>query len=74
MKTVPLQLITVGLENGQTGVFVGVPLVTEETSDSGCQVEDIWFSNVQEIPDNLSVAKLLRMVAEQLCRLQSNVH
>ena len=29
MKTLALQLVTVGLENGQQGVFVGWPLVSE---------------------------------------------
>lgn len=71
MKTLNLQLITIGLENGQQGVFVGIPLVTLENSDLDSQVEEIWFSNVQEIPDDLSVKKLMQRIASQLCRCQA---
>ena len=68
MKTVNLQLITVGLENGQQGIFIGIPLITEKNSGQDSQVEEIWFSAVQEIPDNLSVRKLMHLIASQLCR------
>lgn len=71
MKTLKLQLITIGLENGQQGVFVGIPLVTQENSDLDSQVEEIWFSNVQEIPDDLSVKKLMQLIASQLCRCRA---
>lgn len=68
-KTIGLQLVTVVLENGRQGVFVGVPLVTDGiTSDDDGQVEEIWFSDIQEIPNQISVAKLIRLVAEQICR------
>ena len=73
MKTVNLQLITIGLENGQQGVFIGVPLLTEESSDLDSQVEEIWFSSVQEIPDDLSVKKLMRLIASQLCRCSASL-
>lgn len=68
MKTIALQLVTVNLENGRRGVFVGIPLVTEESVETDSQVEEIWFSDVQEVPDQLTVAKLIRLVAEQICR------
>ncbi len=29
MKAIPLQLLTVIMENGQQGIFVGVPMVAE---------------------------------------------
>jgi hypothetical protein len=73
MKTVNLQLITIGLENGQQGVFIGVPLLTEESSELDSQVEEIWFSSVQEIPDDLSVKKLMRLIASQLCRCSASL-
>lgn len=73
MKTVNLQLITIGLENGQQGVFIGVPLLTEESSELDSQVEEIWFSSVQEIPDDLSVKKLMRLIASQLCRCNASL-
>ncbi len=68
MKTVPLQLLTVHLENGKRGVFIGVPLVTGESTDTESQVDEIWFSDIREIPEETSVAKLLRLIAEQVCR------
>ena len=73
MKTVNLQLITIDLENGQQGVFIGVPLITEENSDLDSQVEEIWFSSVQEIPDDLSVKKLMHLIASQLCRCRASL-
>ena len=73
MKTVNLQLITIDLENGQQGVFIGFPLITEESSDMDSQVEEIWFSNIQEIPDDLSVKKLMSLIASQLCRCRASL-
>jgi hypothetical protein len=32
MKTLELQLITVGLDDGQQGIFVGLPLLTKQQS------------------------------------------
>ena len=37
MKTVSMQLVTVELENGHRGVFIGAPLVTDERADADCQ-------------------------------------
>lgn len=71
-KTVPLQLITLDMDNGQQGIFVGVPLVTEE-SDSNAIIENIWFSDVQDVPDHLTVDQLIKLVSAQLCRCQSTL-
>lgn len=71
-KTVPLQLITLDMDNGQKGIFVGVPLVTEQ-SDSEAMIDNIWFSDVQNIPTNLTVDKLIQLVSAQLCRCQSTL-
>ena len=73
MKPIPLQLVTVSLENGQQGVFVGVPLVTDHTLDEGSQVEDIWFSNIQEVPTHMKLVDLIRLLQSQLCRCQSTL-
>ena len=68
MKPIPLQLVTVSLDNGQQGVFVGVPLVNERSSEQEGQIDDIWFSNVQEVPAQTSLADLLKLIQAQLCR------
>lgn len=73
MKTVTLQLVTVGLENGRQGVFIGIPLITEENSETNSQVEEIWFSNIQEIPEDLSIEKIMRLLAGQLCRCNASL-
>ena len=67
MKTLPRQLITVGLENGKQGVFVGWPLVPAKTGHTECQVENIWFSNIQEVPLDLTLEQLLELLRKQLC-------
>ena len=68
MKPIPLQLVTVCLDNGQQGVFVGVPLVAEHNADHDGQIEDIWFSDIQEIPGHTNLAELLKVIQAQLCR------
>lgn len=67
MKTLALQLITVGLENGQQGVFVGWPLIAEKTDTKESQVEEIWFSNIQEVPVDLTLQQLMELVRKQVC-------
>ena len=73
MKPIPLQLITLSLENGQQGVFVGMPLVTEQVPHEDGQVEDIWFSNIQEVPAQMKLSDLIRLIQSQLCRCQSTL-
>jgi hypothetical protein len=68
MKPIPLQLVTVCLDNGQQGVFVGAPLVGEQNGAQDGQIEDIWFSDIQEIPGQTNLAELLRLIQAQLCR------
>jgi len=67
-SAVSLQLVTVGLENGKTGVFIGVPLVLEDYTDNDSQVEQIWFSDVQEVPEDMAISKLIDLVREQYCQ------
>jgi hypothetical protein len=45
----------------------------EDASDSDSQVEEIWFSDVQEIPDQLTIAKLIRLLGEQAGRCRATV-
>ncbi|BAZ92498.1 hypothetical protein TspCOW1_26200 [Thiohalobacter sp. COW1] len=66
MSKLKLQLVTVDLDNGQSGVFIGLPLITDEHSDDECQVEDIWFSDLQDLPEAMSLAQVIRMIREQL--------
>ena len=67
MKTLELQLVTVGLDDGKQGVFVGWPLVQERTPEDSGQVESIWFSNLQQVPDDLTLEQLMELVRKQLC-------
>ncbi len=73
MKPIPLQLVTVCLENGERGVFVGMPLVPEHYSDELSQIDDIWFSDIQEVPAQLTLDELIRLIRSQLCRCQAAV-
>lgn len=68
MKNVPLQLVTVELENGTRGVFIGAPLVTDDYTDDDCQVGEVWFSDIQDVPDEISLSKLINLLHDQLCR------
>jgi hypothetical protein len=73
MKTLELQLVTVGLDDGTQGVFVGWPLVQEHAPEDSGQVENIWFSNLQEVPDNLTLEQLMELVRKQLCSSMATV-
>ena len=74
MKPIPLQLVTIQLENGQHGVFVGLPLIPEHAGTQENQVSELWFSNVKDIPQNMSVDQLIALVQAQLCRCKGEVH
>lgn len=73
MKPIPLQLVTVCLENGEQGVFVGVPLVATHASEDAGQIEDIWFSDIQEVPAATELAELMQLLQSQLCRCRSTL-
>jgi len=74
MKPIPLQLVTIQLENGQQGVFVGLPLITDQILPTDSQVNELWFSNVENISRGMSVEHLMALVQAQLCRCQGNMH
>ncbi|MCK5308935.1 MAG: hypothetical protein KAJ06_02050 [Gammaproteobacteria bacterium] len=73
MKTLELQLITVGLDDGKQGVFVGWPLIQEQAPADSGQVENIWFSNLQQVPDNLTLEQLMELVRKQLCSSMATI-
>jgi len=73
MKTLALQLITVELENGTQGIFVGWPLVTEDTAIKDGQVENIWFSDIQDVPNHLTLEQLMELLRKQLCNCTATV-
>jgi len=73
MKTLDLQLVTVGLEDGKQGVFVGLPLLTQQAADRGGAVENIWFSDIKHVPDSLTMEELMQLVVKQLSDCMTTV-
>lgn len=73
MKTLSLQLVTLGLEDGTQGVFIGWPLVSEQAAIAGGQVENIWFSNIQNVPTHLTLEQLMELLRKQLCNCTATV-
>ncbi len=73
MKTLSLQLVTVQLDNGSQGIFVGWPLVTEDTAIEDGQVENIWFSDIQDVPTHLTLEQLMELLRKQLCSCAATV-
>ncbi len=76
MKPIPLQLITVKLDNGEQGIFVGTPLIEESQfiQDTQAQVSEIWFSDVRDLPEQLPLSELIDLVKAQLCQCQDKLH
>ncbi len=66
MRTLPLQMIIVELENGRRGVFIGKPLVPDDDTDDDCQVERVWFTDIHQIPEVATVDQLTAIALEQL--------
>lgn len=66
MKMMPLQLVIIDLENGQRGVFIGRPLVVEDSDENDHQVQNVWFTDIQEMPDSATLEQLTRMTLEQM--------
>jgi len=66
MKMLPLQLVVIDLEDGRRGAFIGRPLVPDSFSDDDCQVENVWFTSIQEIPEGVSLTSLTDMAMEQV--------
>ena len=66
MKMMPLQLVIIDLENGERGVFIGRPLIIENTGENDHQVQNVWFTDIQEMPDSATLEQLTRMTLEQM--------
>lgn len=66
-KQVPLQLVMVNLTNGHRGLFVGLPLVSHQEVDHNTQIEHIMLSDIQQLPEDMTLAQLMLMVQEQTC-------
>jgi len=66
MKMLPLQLVIIDLENGERGVFIGRPLITNEASENDFQVQNVWFTDIHELPDSSTLDQLTRMALEQM--------
>lgn len=67
-KHVPLQMLMVNLSDGRRGLFIGVPLIEQHEAQQDTEVQDIWFSDVRELSNQLTLEQLLEMVQEQNCR------
>lgn len=66
-KHVPLQMMMVNLTNGHRGMFIGLPLVDHAEADNATEVENIMFSDVQKLPEDMTLAQLMEMVQGQIC-------
>jgi hypothetical protein len=73
MKTLELQLVTVGLDDGKQGIFIGLPLLSKQDAESGGQVENIWFSDIKNVPDSLTMDELMQLVVKQLSDCMATV-
>lgn len=65
MQTLPLQLLTIETEDGQRWIFVGSPAVMTENIIARSPIVDVWFSNIQNIPQDASIASLIEMIERQ---------
>lgn len=74
MKPIPLQLVTVKLDNGEQGIFVGTPIFSNQNDMQGSQVSEIWFSDVRDLPEHLKLEELMNLVQAQLCQCKNNLH
>lgn len=73
MKTLELQLVTVGLDDGKQGIFIGLPLLSQQDAEAGGTVENIWFSDIKNVPDNLTMDELMQLVVKQLSDCMATV-
>lgn len=74
MKSIPVQLVTIQLEDGKEGIFVGIPLLSDAISVKENQVNEVWFSNIRAIPKSMPVSQLIELVQSQLSRCQGSLH
>ncbi len=63
--TVPLQLLTIQTKKGERWIFVGSPAVLPDEMDISNAIVDVWFSNIQDIPQDASIRSLVEMMDKQ---------
>ena len=63
--TVPLQLLTIKTKDGQRWIFVGSPAVMPSDPDINNAIVDVWFSNIQDVPQEASIRSLVEMMDKQ---------
>jgi hypothetical protein len=73
MKPLALQMVIVELENGKCGIFVGLPLVCNEAPDADCQVENVWFTDVHDLPESTTLEQLTCLAREQMERYRATL-
>lgn len=64
-ETVPLQLLTIQTKDGQRWIFVGSPAVIPSDPDINNAIVDVWFSNIQDVPQEASIRSLVEMMDKQ---------
>jgi len=74
MKPIALQLITVKLDNGEHGIFIGSPLMANQNDIKINQISEIWFSDIRDLPDKMQLNELMAMVQAQLKPCKKNLH
>ena len=74
MKPIALQLVTVKLDNGQQGIFVGSPLLSGPDDMQDSRISEIWFSDVRDLPDQIKLQELMELVQAQLNQSKTQLH
>jgi hypothetical protein len=74
MKPIALQLVTVKLDNGQQGIFVGSPLLSGPDDMLESQISEIWFSDIRDLPDQIKLQELMELVQAQLHSSKKLLH
>jgi len=64
-NTVPLQLLTIQTKDGQRWIFAGSPAVIPADPDINNAIVDVWFSNIQDVPQEASIRSLVDMMNNQ---------
>lgn len=74
MKSISLQLVTVKLDNGQHGTFIGTPLIASQNEMQDSHISEIWFSDVRDLSDQLKLEELMEFVTSQLSQCKQDLH
>lgn len=74
MKKLPLQMVLVKLENGRQGVFVGTPMLLDnEFQEDDCQVDQVLFSNINELSYDSTVEEIIDYAKLQMERRSATI-